>query len=363
MFDEKIKRLITWAKDKKAFPLSIELSPTLKCNLNCLFCWRQENNDIDSEELTFEKYKEILKEASEMDVKEVRVIGGGEPLFRKDTFGIMKEIKSRRMFGYICTNGTLFNERMIKELIQIGFDHVKISLHGSNANIHDFLVDVKGAFEKSLKNIALFNKWKRKLKKEKPFIEIGTVLVRENYRDIPNIINLAHTSNVQYFFIEPVTVYSKIGEKLKLKKEELKEFERIAIESKKIANGFGIRNNLSDFIDSKFVEKTGRMEEILKGSIGNKRSKFLSLPCYEPWLRMGIRADGIVCPCGFFDEQSNENVKEKSLKEIWFGEYFNLRRRQILNGKLPEHCKKCCVTLVVENKLIRNELEKFKFVI
>lgn len=363
MFDEKIKRLITWAGGKKAFPLSIELSPTLKCNLNCLFCWRQENNNIDSEELTFEKYKKILKEASGMNVKEVRVIGGGEPLFRKDTFDVMKGIKSRGMFGYICTNGNLFNETMIKELVQIGFDHVKISLHGSKAEIHDFLVNVKGAFEKSLKNIILFNKWKRKLKKEKPFIEIGTVLVRENYRDIVNIVNLAHTLSIQYFFIEPVTVYSKIGENLKLKKKELKEFERIAAESKKIADNYGIRNNLSDFIGSKFVEKTGRMEEILKRNIENKQSKFLSLSCYEPWLRMSIRVDGIVCPCGFFDEESNENVKEKSLEEIWFGEYFNLRRKQVLDRRLPEHCKKCCVTLVVENKLIRNELEKFKFAI
>ncbi|MDI6826339.1 MAG: radical SAM protein [Candidatus Aenigmarchaeota archaeon] len=361
--DEKIRRLLRWAKGEKNYPLSIELSPTLRCNLDCLFCWRQEKNNINSEELSFEKYKEILKEASEIHVKEVRVIGGGEPLLRKDTFAIMKEIKSKGMFGYICTNGTLFNERMIKELVRIGFDHVKISLHGSNAEIHDSLVNVKGSFGKSLKNIILFNEWKKKLKKEKPLIEIGTVLVRENYKDIVNIVNLAHSLNVHYFFVEPITVYSEIGKKMKLRKKDLKEFEKIAIEGKEITDKYGIKNNLSDFIGSELVEKTGRMKEMLKRDIENERAKFPSLPCYEPWLRMGIRVDGRVCPCGFFDEESNENVREKSLEEIWFGEYFNLRRRQILDGKLPEHCKKCCVTLVVENKLIRNELEKFRFMI
>ena len=363
MFEEKIKRLITWANGKKAFPLSVELSPTLKCNLNCLFCWRQGESKIDSEELSFERYKEILKEASKMNVKEVRIIGGGEPLFRKDTFEIMKVVKSRGMFGYICTNGTLFNETMIEELVRVGFDHVKISLHGSNAEIHDSLVNVKGSFEKSLNNIILFNKWKKKLKKEKPLLEIGTVLVRKNYRDIVNIVNLAHSLNVQYFFVEPITVYSEMGKKLKLRNKELKEFEKIAVESKKIADNYSIKNNLNDFIGSKFVQKTGRMKEILKKDIENRCSRFLSLPCYEPWLRMGIRVNGTVCPCGFFDQESNENVKEKTLEEIWFGEYFNLRRRQMLNGELPEHCKKCCVTLVAENKLIRNELGKFKFAI
>jgi len=363
MFDEKIRRLITWESGEKAFPLSIELSPTLRCNLSCLFCWRQEKNDIDSGELSFEKYKKIIKEASDMSVKEVRIIGGGEPLFRKDTFEIMKEIKSRGMFGYICTNGTMFNEKNIEELVRIGFDHIKISLHGSTAKVHDSLVNVKGSFKKTLKNMILFSKWKKKLEKEKPLIEIGTVLVRENYKDILNIVNLAYSLDVQYFFVEPITVYSKMGEKLKLRKKEIKDFEKIAIESKKIADKYGIKNNLNDFIESEYVRKTGKMKELLKKDNKNKRSRFLSLSCYEPWLRIGIRVDGTVCPCGFFDQESTENIKEKTLEDIWFGDYFNLRRRQILNGKLPNHCKKCCMTLVVENKLIRNELEKFKLMI
>jgi radical SAM protein with 4Fe4S-binding SPASM domain len=73
---------------------------------------------------------------------------------------------------------------------------------------------------------------------------------------------------------------------------------------------------------------------------------------------MGIRVDGWVCPCGFLDQNTTENVREKGLREIWFGKYFEKRRRELLQKNMPDYCKRCCTTLVQYNQIIREQLER-----
>jgi len=359
--DTKIERLLKWSKGGKAPPLSLELSPTLRCNLNCLFCWRYGKKDINyGDEITLKKYKEIIEEAADFGVKEVRIIGGGEPLLRRDTLEIMKSIKSRGMFGYICTNGTLFTKETIETLVKINWDHIKISLHGSCAETNDHLVQEYGTFKKCVEVLSTFRDLKKDAR-ERPYLEIGFVLVNENYKEIEAMVHLSHRLGVQALFVEPITIYTELGKKLKPDKDDYKIFEKMAIKAKEKAEKLGVETNLSNFIGSKFIEKTGEMIDLIGEDIVNKTNDFFSTACYEPWYRIGIRADGAVCPCGFFDQGTTENIKNKNLKAVWYGDYFNKRREQLLQKNLPEYCKKCCVTLVVNNKIIRHELEKFRF--
>lgn len=330
------------------------MSPTLTCNLNCLFCWRYGRKVDNGNELTFEEYKRILKEARQLKIKEIRIIGGGEPLLRKDTFEIMKEVKEYGMFGYICTNGTLFSYDMIKTLVAIEWDHVKISFHAPDKKTQDFLAGGE-SFEKVVKNMKSFVEWKRKLKTEKPKIEIGFVLNRLNFRKVISMVKLANSLNVDAFFVEPITVYTEKGKELKLKKEEIKEFKEIAKKAYSLTNK--LETNLQQFFSPELIEKTGSMVEKIKKLIKCRRKDFLSIPCFEPWWRMGIRVDGWTCPCGFFDQNTTENVRERSLKEIWFGKYFEKRRKQLIQKNMPKYCQKCCTTLVLYNQIIRNQLQ------
>jgi radical SAM protein with 4Fe4S-binding SPASM domain len=232
-------------------------------------------------------------------------------------------------------------------------------LHGAKPKTHDKLVGRKGSFEKVIKNLKLFTKWKQKLKTKRPYLEIGVVLVNKNYKEIVEIVEIANSLDAQAVFIEPLTIYTPTGKKLKMEEKDYKIFKSKITKAKYLAESWRIESNFSDFLTPTLIEKAGNMIEVIKSK--TKGKDFFSTPCYEPWYRMGVRVDGTACPCGFFDEESWENVREKSLRKIWFGEYFNLRRRQMLTGDLPKHCRKCCTTLVANNRNIRNELEKFRF--
>jgi MoaA/NifB/PqqE/SkfB family radical SAM enzyme len=220
------------------------------------------------------------------------------------------------------------------------------------------LTGVKGSFDRVLRNIKTINSYKRKLGKKYPTLEFVVVLVKDNYMDIPDIITLAKNNSVNSVFIEPITVYSPIGKKLKLSKTKKKEFSKIAEKSKRIAEKFKISTNLGNFIDTKLIEETNSMHSIILNS-RNGSSQFTDLACFEPFYRMGIRTDGVVCPCGFFDEGSKENIRDKSLNEIWFGDYFEKRRKEMIQKKLASYCSRCCTTLVLNNQSIREELNKF----
>jgi MoaA/NifB/PqqE/SkfB family radical SAM enzyme len=252
----------------------------------------------------------------------------------------------------------LFSEKIIEKLVNIGWDHIKISLHGATEKTHDNLVKRPGSFKKIIHAVELFNEYKKKFSKNTPYIEFGFVLVKKNYKQVAEIIKLASKINTQAVFIEPITVYTKTGRKLKLNKWEVGEFRKYASEALGLAKKYGIDNNLSNFVNSDLIKKTGSMQSEIKIGATSDKKKFLLAACFEPWYRMGIRNDGVVCPCGFFDVDTKENVNEKSLKEIWFGDYFKKFRLKMLENNLPDYCSKCCTTLVDNNRIIRNELEK-----
>ena len=79
--------------------------------------------------------------------------------------------------------------------------------------------------------------------------------------------------------------------------------------------------------------------------------------CYEPWWNMIIRANGRVGPCCMFDYTA-EYCHTKSLEEIWHGEYFTRIRENIQSGKLLDFCARCNPSQVVDNRRIREEMQR-----
>ncbi len=344
-----IKRLKQWKEGKKAPPYGIELAPTLRCNINCLFCWREESHVDYSDELTLKEYKRIIEEASELGVKEIKIIGGGDALCKEGIINLMSLIKDKGMFGYICTNGILFSEKDIKILAEKQWDHIKLSFHGPDEKTNDAITRKKGSFQKVVQNIKIINKYK----KNKPILEFGIVLINKNYNKIKEMIELAKELNVKNVFIEPITVYSKLGESLKLNAKQKEEFKGIAKSAHEIAKKYGIETNLQHFYDSEFLDYTNKMDQLIPKE---KTQGFANAACFEPFYRIGIRVNGKVGPCGFLDSQSPENIKEKSLKEIWYGSYFEELRKKMINKQLLPQCKKCCTTLIINNQEIRKRL-------
>ncbi len=354
--DEKIERLINWANGKKEFPYTLDINPTDRCNFKCLHCWQRCFEKIDSKyELSEKELTKVVKEAIKMNVKEFEITGGGEPLMRKNVvLKIMKIIKKEERFGNITTNGSLFSIEDVREIVKMKWDRITFSLDGPDKESND-AVRGKGTFELVVNSIKLFNKVKKQAKSKLPILKFNVVITNKNYNKVDKMIELAKVLKVSIVHFDPLTIHSKMGEKFKLKKKQEKVFEKKAKIAERLAKKYKIWSDIG-FLNTSFLEKKNEMEEILRKE--GKSNDFASLICYEPWWHLVIKTDGSAQPCCLYDEKE-ENVKNKNLKKIWFGEYFENIRKEMLKGKLSKYCSICNAGQVFENRRIREALQKW----
>lgn len=348
-----IDRLIRWKKGEKAGPEKVQIYPTNLCNLNCVFC-AQQNQDYGYEnELSDKKWIDVIKEIIDLGTNRILISGGGEPFSRPGlTLKIMKIVKENNLKGRLITNGTLLNKKIIKEIVDIGWNSIVFSIDAPDAKTHDRLRGSKGCFKKAIDNLNNLNQLRRK---EETDIEINFVINKLNFKKIPEMILFSLKNELDSINFEPLTINNPKDEELKLNKGERKQLaKKIVPQALKLLQGKqnNLSHNLNQLKNIK-MEKAGEMKnEIVKKERENK--EFEDSPCFEPWLWPKIEANGDVWPCS--TAPLKENVKEKDFADIWFGKEFDRFREKIKSGEMTEHCDNCVTTHIEFNKKIRNEL-------
>jgi radical SAM protein with 4Fe4S-binding SPASM domain len=224
---------------------------------------------------------------------------------------------------------------------------------------------MKGAFKKATLTAKRFEYWKKRLNSEYPSITLNVVLNKMNYNKLPEMVELAHKVGAEAVFIEPMIVFSPLSEHLKLEKKEIEELPTYIEKTRELGEKYGILPTISCVgveleFNKKVVEKTNKAREILlKEAKKFEEDRILSLPCYAPWYFLMIRVDGSAIPCGELNEYI-ENVRNKSLEEVWFGKKFEKLRQQFTNRDLPSTCDKCRPNIINDIKQIKRAIIKGK---
>lgn len=347
-------RIQKWMNGKECDPEKIQIYPTNICGLNCIFCAQRNENYGYENELSKERWMKLIEEIGGMEVNRVLISGGGEPLARTDvTLDMMEKIKDYNCEGRLITNGVQMDEQICQRIIDMEWDSIIFSVDGPNAKIHDKLRGRDGAFEKTIENIELLQRLKGD---HKPEVEINFVLTRKNYKTLPEMIILCKDLNIKHINFEPLTLNNEFDKKLKLKKSERKIFVNKIIPAAKSESNKNISTNLRDLEKIK-IEKAGEMGDEIKKNVNDEHTNsLLDAPCYEPWLWPKIEANGDVWPCSTCP--TDENVREKSFRDIWHGDKFKEFRKNILRGNLFESCHNCVTSHVEINRRIRKNVER-----
>lgn len=367
---EKQRRLLNWYKGKKEGPFKIDIELHRRCNLRCLSCSRRADPKYDyvnefskTIEMPKEKWLSIVDEAAKLNVKEWHIAGGGDPPFLPEiTFPVMERIKKYGMYGILTTNGVNLPENKIAQIVNMGWDRIHFSIDGPDAETHDYLRGRKGAFDKAINAIKILQKYKTQFKNYKPLLNINTVLSIKNYKKISKIVELAHSLEVKYIFIEPLIIYSEYGQKLKLKEKHLQKFQNYLIEAIKLTKKYCIDSNFSQLdknLDKELIKKSSSMHEIIKKDAKKYNHPFLSVPCYDPWFHMTIKANGRVTSCDVATDEGDD-ILNKSLKDIWYGPYFEKQRVLLLNKNIPSFCAQCNPSHTTQRRRFRKEIENLK---
>jgi len=292
---------------------------TSRCNLNCSHCCS--NSSIDNDHgLPGETIVKAIDELARMKVFSISW-GGGEPFIRDDFLDICRYVDKKGIAQGIPTNGTLLDERKIRELKQLDhLGHIQLSLDGSHPGIHDRRRRVKGAWKQTIEAV-------RMVKDQGLRCGINTVVSEDNIQDLENIVGLCIDFNVDFYRMIGM-VYSGRGKKAFMNDIYLDIERRI------------------DEVRSKFLEKL----TIYTSKKGENNTElmdahFIPIPgqrklCPAGVIQLHIDSDGNILPCSYYEELSLGNISHDSIQDVWYHseELKNIRCVEEFHHPVCEEC-------------------------
>lgn len=184
-----------------------ELELGTKCNSHCIYC-EQGNNPLnrDYSLVPFQQVKKILQESINKGFSQL-YLQGGEPTIHPQVIDIVKYAKE---IGFekvdIITNGRLFNYmEFTKQIAEAGLDDITFSIQGNTSSIHNFITQSPGSFDQAIRGI-------KNLKsiKHSGNIQSSTVIIRQNYKNLSQIISLLQPLGIKIFHFIYVIPYDSV---------------------------------------------------------------------------------------------------------------------------------------------------------
>ena len=315
-------------------PEKIMINPiSFKCNHRCPMCWlsgiKKRNAWVANEEkrsLQIEDYFELFSNLPK-SVKEIEVIGGGEPLLYPKIKLIFQEIKRKKLVGSLVTNGSLLTAKMAKMLGKIGWNKVRISFNSATEIIYKKVNGVDD-FNKIIGNI---NDIVNCRQSGQPEIVLHFVIQKYNFREIYDFGLMSKKLGINGVNFDYLLPQNKISEKLLLSDKEW----LLAIGQLKQIKGLnGLKNNVDDVLE--------RRKNHPKWNKNAKRKfYFEEKQCHTVNHFLYIFGDGRVLPCcvaGSIKEQFN--IKDFTVAEIW-QKYVGFREN-VNRGKFYDFCIEKC---------------------
>jgi len=179
--------------------LKIVLFTGYSCNNNCRFCI-----DADKRSMYERSTAELISEISAAARRKADILEiiGGESTIRPDFHLLVKTARKLGIKETICaTNGRVFSDiKKAKIIIESGLNSLIFSIHGPDAETHDYLTRAPGSFaqlKKGLDNVVSLG-----------FrgINGNTTVVKQNYMKLPEIAKLYARYavwNVEFIFVDP----------------------------------------------------------------------------------------------------------------------------------------------------------------
>jgi MoaA/NifB/PqqE/SkfB family radical SAM enzyme len=330
--------LNTISNTSRTLPIVI-LYVTEGCNLRCATC---SYRDAVPGELTIDEIEKLAKDLSQFGLKHI-VYSGGEPLLRRDIIQICEIFQRLHVKQTILTNGLLLEKRA--DDVYKYFEEIIVSIDGAQAQTHNTIRGLNSfdqilkGIEKTVKSIGFKN------------ISIRTVLQKRNFRQLPEMIELAKSLDVSRISFLSADVFSdsfgrdtrgqvESNENILLNNNEVAEFKEI------------IEDTISKFkedFNNKFIsespEKIYRILEYYGACIG--LNKYPRNTCNAPMVSAVITSTGNILPCYFLP--SYGNIRKSSIEDLLNNEKIKETRKDVRAYNL-ERCKQCVCTLYVGPK-------------
>lgn len=283
---------------KDIFPNEIVIELTRKCNLDCDFCFNNQEG-ASSGEISKEEIFNLLEDAASFGIEAVR-FSGGEPLLRKDISELIEKAKSLGLYMILNTNAMLID--------------------GSNKNLFKN-VDLAIFSFHYLDMLPTLKDKVRLLKDQNVNIMLATIATKKNIAQIGNfyqgVSELCKGIIAEWFILRQVP---NINNKEPVSRKDINLlYEKIIECNNRYDMGIKVANSIP------FCAAGGKAVDICKGGHFDSGHTRIVVSCagfYKP---------------DYFSKNI-ARIKDMSLKEVWNSDEFKSIREY---KKVPKECNHC----------------------
>lgn len=270
--------------------LQIEL--TSRCNERCIHCYIPNASKDKGCYLSFEHFKNIIDQFSEMNGLIVGLTGG-EALMNKDFIPMLRYCRKKDLKITLLSNLTLLNDEIVKALKETNVSLVQVSLYSMNHDIHDAITKQRGSFIRTKNAI-------EKLRKEDVPVLISCPVMKANRKDYISVMDYAHSMKMQAQTDYVMMAESDFDKHNLTNRLSLKETEEL----------------LHDMMSHDRIENLAPQES-MPLAVSSKEELERMPMCGAGINDLSISAEGNVYPCAGWEGYVVGNVFNQSLKEIW----------------------------------------------
>lgn len=297
-----------------SYPRRIILELTNACNLHCIMCGREAVRFKPCFLST--EYIHWLHDALHY-ITEITLMGWGEPTLHPEFDSVLMQIGQYPCKKYICTNGMLL-DRYKESIVKNKVDLLSISIDGAMSSTNDRIRD-GSSLNTILSNIDALNAMRCS---EVPAISFVFCIMKSNYSEIYELIELAYQHNVKRVKLVHMTAFSKkMLEEIML--DNMEELSQIFSSAKKLAEKYGIELELPYLYG--------------EDPAGRKRHA----DCCMPWRDMFIGSDGVIRPCMSSSQTITDLDTSKQFFEIWNCTEYQDLRAAVNSDNMPDQCSRC----------------------
>ena len=187
-------------------PLSISVTTANVCNLKCEFCAvSDKSHERNKSFMEMEEYKILIDSIvdSKWHLKQLVLVGLGEPLLNKNIVDFVKLAKSKKCADkiHIVTNGTLLTRDISDKLIEAGLDVLRVSINGVTNEDYLKYTGTNVDFNNLVDNLAYF--YSHKSSETKLYIKIMDYQIKSQeevfesiFKDISDVINVEYLTEM-----------------------------------------------------------------------------------------------------------------------------------------------------------------------
>lgn len=314
----------------------VVLMPHSRCNCRCVMCDIWQGNR-DRRELGRDDLAAHLEAFRRLRVRWV-VLSGGEALMHSNLWTLCELLAEIDVKITLLSTGLLLRH-WADEVVR-WCDEVIVSLDGSQP-VHDAIRRVPDAYAKLADGVAALRRV------DGGFRVTGRcVLQRENFRDLPNIVDAARAIGLDGISFLAADVTSEAfnrpggwdGERageVALSLAEAADFEHLVEQM--------IEQRTPDFESGFIAEQPQKLRRLAQYYLALHGSgDFPETVCNAPWVSAVIEADGAVRPCFFHPVQGN--LRQQPVETI-LNSTAAIRFRRELDVKRDPICRRCVCTL------------------